>query len=141
MTQAGGGKTGCLGKVFRAFLAIVALVAGALAWDVWQIRGLRPPEDRTFEGFVRSGRTGVLMIDGDRLYSIAPHPKTVIPYSDPPVYEFNRSGELVNWTPGTKGQKGMMSETPVRPNGALASLEQARAWLLGGKKGGKAGGP
>jgi hypothetical protein len=141
MSQAGGGKTGCVGKVFRGVLLLVALVLGALAWDVWQIRALRPPEDRTFEGFVRSGRQGVLMIDGDRLYSIAPHPKTVLPYPDPPVYEFNRSGELVNWTPGTREQKGMISETPVRPNGALASLEQVRAWLVAGQKGGKAGRP
>ena len=122
-------RTGCLRLLFRGFLILVALGLGALAWDVWQLRGLQPPDDRTFEGFVRAGRPGFLRIDreGDRLYWIVPPAKTIVRFSEPPVYEFNRAGRLVNWTPGP--EKGMILDTPIRSRGASATVEEARSWL------------
>jgi hypothetical protein len=114
--------------LFRAFLVLVALAIGALAWDVWQLRALRPPEDRSFEGFVRAGRQGSLLIDAPhrRLYWVTSM-KTILPYSEPAVYEFDRSGALVNWSPGTS--EGMILDAPVRRSGAPATLGEARAWL------------
>lgn len=120
--------------LFRAFLVAALVVFAVLAWDVWQLRTLRPPEDRSFEGFLRSGRTGSFLIDAtaDRLYWIATSPSTVIRSPEPPVYAFNRSGQLIDWTPGTADQKGMMSDTPVRRTGKPADLSEARAWFRQG---------
>lgn len=117
--------------LFRGFLVLVALVLGVLGWDVWQLRSLRPPEDRTFEGFLRDGRRGEILIDsaGGRLYWVSAFPRTVIRYSQPPVYEFDRSGKLVNWTPGTDDLKGMFLDVPVRRAGRPATEAEARAWL------------
>lgn len=114
--------------LFRAFLVLVALVLGALAWDVWQLRRLQPPDDRTFEGFVRAGRQGSLLIDapGRRLYWMT-STRTIVPYSEPATYEFDRSGALVNWSPGTS--EGMLLNVPVRRNGKPATFDEARAWL------------
>jgi hypothetical protein len=113
----------------RGFLVLASLLLGALAWDVWQLRAMKPPRDRTFEGFVGEGRQGSLLIDaaGDRLYWIAPRPGMFVRNPEPPVYEFDRSGQLVNWTPGT--EKGMLLDVPVRRRGREAGVEQARAWL------------
>jgi hypothetical protein len=133
-------RSGCLRGAFRAFLVLAALALGGLAWDVAQLRTLRPPDDRTFEGFVRSGRTGSLLIEGDRLFWVAPPARTIVPYPEPPVYEFDRSGRLVNWTPQS-GERGMLVDAPVRRRGSAATLEEARAWLLGKEKRGKSGGP
>lgn len=128
-------RPGFLRLLFRAGLLLVALALGGLAWDVWQLRGLQPPEDRTFEGFLRSGRQGSFLIDtpGDRLYWVAPPTKTLVRSPEPPVYAFNRAGLLVDWTPGTADQKGMMSDTPVRRRGAPAGLADARAWFRPGR--------
>ncbi len=124
-------RAGCLRILFRAFLLVVALALGALAWDVWQLRALRPPEDRSFEGFVRSGRKGTFLIDeaAGRLYWVAPPTPTVVPCHEPPVYEFDRSGALVDWTPGTADRKGMILERPVTRSGSPATLVEARRWL------------
>ncbi len=129
MADAARPGAGCLRRLFQGFLLLVMLVLGTLAWDVWQLRALRPPDDRTFEGFVREGRRGTFRIEAERLYWTAPPAKTLIPYPDPPVYEFDRSGALVNWTPGTQGHMGMILEVPVRPRGKAAGLDEARAWL------------
>jgi subtilisin family serine protease len=87
--------------------------------------------DPTFDGFLRAGRRGSLMIDaaGGRLYWVAGRPKTLMPYPEPVVYEFGPTGTLLNWTPGTGDFKGMMLEQPVRRKGAAATVEEARAWL------------
>ncbi len=100
-----------------------------LAWDVGQLRGLRPPDDRSFEGFVRAGRAGTFRIDrdGGRVYWIAPPARTVVRFSEPPAYEFDRTGRLLNWTPGP--EKGMILDTPVHVHGTSATLDEARAWL------------
>jgi hypothetical protein len=122
-------RPGCLKLVVRGILLLVALGLGALAWDVWQLRGLQPPDDRSFEGFVRAGRQGSLRIDreGGRLYWTAPPARTVVRFSEPPVYEFDRSGQLVNWTPGP--EKGMIQDVPVRVRGAAATTDDARTWM------------
>lgn len=135
MSHDGPRRPGCFRLVFRLLLILVAAVLGILAWDVWQLRTLRPPEDRTFGGFVRDGREGSFLIDEDvgRLYWIAPSPPTVVPYPQPPVYAFDRAGRLVDWTPGTGDLKGMMQDRPVRRRGTPATREEARAWLVAGK--------
>jgi hypothetical protein len=117
-------------RLFRIFLLLIAVAFGALAWDIWQLRALRPPDDRTFDGFVRAGRQGTLQIDdaANRLYWTAPPRRTVVPYADH-VYEFDRQGLLVNWTPGAEEQKGMLLDRPVRRNGKPASVDEARSWL------------
>jgi len=111
-------------------LIVVLAVLGALMWDVVQLRALRPPEDRTFEGFVRDGRQGTLLLDAarDRLFWTAPPRKTFVKYSDH-VYEFDRAGQLVNWTPGPDGEKGMILDVPVVRGGKSATLEEARGWI------------
>ena len=131
MAQPAPRRSGCLKLLARGLLLLVALILGVLGWDVVQLRRLRPPDDRTFEGFLRNDRQGSLLIDhsGDRLYWIAPAARTVVRVAEPPVYEFDRSGRLVNWTPGTGDQKGMISDTPVQRRGAPATVEEARAWL------------
>ena len=117
-------------RLFVVLLLLVAAVVGVLAWDVRQLRELRPPDDRTFDGFVRAGRQGTLHLDGaaDRLYWTAPPRATVVKYSDH-VYEFDRSGRLINWTPGADEQKGMILDRPVRKSGKPATMDEARAWL------------
>lgn len=114
----------------RGFLTLVAVLLAVLGWDVWQLRALRPPQDPTFEGFLRAGRRGSLQIDpaGQRLYWAA-KASTVVPYPEPVVYEFGRSGALLNWTPGTDDFKGMILDAPVRRSGKPATVEEARAWL------------
>lgn len=117
-------------RLFVALLVVILATLGALGWDVLQLRALRPPEDRTFDGFVREGRQGALLLDGpgDRLYWTAPPRRTFVKYSDH-VYEFDRSGRLINWTPGPDGQMGMILDRPVRRNGTPATREEARAWF------------
>jgi len=124
-------RPGCLRLLFRAALVLVALALGAIAWDVWQLRALQPPDDRTFEGFLRAGRRGNPVIDkeGGRLYLIAPYARTVVPRWEPPVYEFDRSGRLVNWMSSGDSTKGMLLDAPVRWRGAAASVDEARAWI------------
>lgn len=123
-------RPGCFKLSAWGLLVLFLVVFGGLAWDVWQLRALRPPGDRTFDGFIRAGREGTLLIDsaGDRLYWSA-RQKTIARYSEPVVYEFGRSGALLNWTPGTDDLKGMLLDAPVRRRGAPASVEEARAWL------------
>ena len=113
-----------------ALLIVILAVLAALAWDVAQLRALRPPDDRTFDGFVRDGRQGTLFLDAaaDRLYWTAPPRRTFVKYSDH-LYEFDRTGQLVNWTPGADEQKGMILDRPVRRSGRPATVEEARAWL------------
>ena len=115
----------------RAIFVLVVLALAALGWDVWQVRALQPPSDRSFEGFVIAGRQGSFLIDapGERLYWVAPPPKTLMSYPEPPVYEFNRSGELMNWTPGTEDHRGMLGSVPVLRQGVPAGLNEVRAWL------------
>ncbi len=122
-------RSGCSRVLARGVLALVALALGGLGWDVWQLRQLRPPEDSTFDGFVRSGRAGSLLLDAtsDRLYWIAAPPPTIIRSPAPPAYEFNRSGVLLNWTPGS--EKGMILEAPVHPRGSAVSVDDARRWI------------
>lgn len=117
-------------RIRLVLLLVVLLVGGGLTWDVLQLRALRPPEDRTFEGFIRAGRVGLLELDpaAGRLYWTAPPRRTFVKYSDH-VYEFDRSGRLVNWTPGAEEQKGMMLDQPVRKSGTPATLEAVRAWM------------
>jgi hypothetical protein len=125
-------RPGCLNLLFRAFLVLVALVLGVLAWDTWQLRTLRPPADATFDGFLNAGRSPLrLHLDtaADRLYWVAPPVKTVAPYSEWPLYEFDRSGRLVNWTPDFGNFKGMMQDTKMDLRGMPASMDEARAWL------------
>jgi hypothetical protein len=110
-------------------LAVVALLAG-LAWDVHQLRSLRPPDDRSLDGFLAAGRRpSALHLDDvtERLAWTAPFPPTILPHADPPVYLFDRAGCLVDWTPG--GEPGMFSGAPIPRRGREATLEQARAWL------------
>ena len=115
-------------RFLKAVLVLIVAVLGALAWDVWQLRSLRPPPDRSFEGFVRAGRASTsLLIDEGRLYWIAPRPRTIVPHAEPPVYAFDRRGALVDWTPG--GEPGMLSGAPLRPKGRKATLDQARQVL------------
>lgn len=119
-------------RIFVRVLLVVTLAAfGALAWDVWQLQGLRPPADPTFEGFLRAGRRGSMLIDaaGQRLYWVAGPPRTAMPYPEPVVYEFGQTGVLLNWTPGTGDFKGMMLDAPVRRKGAPVGVEEARGWL------------
>lgn len=122
-------RAGCLRLLFRGALVLVALFLGGLAWDVRQLRALRPPQDSSFDGFVRDGRKGTLTIDssGERLYWVAPWAKTIARSSEPPVYEFDRRGALVNWTPGD--EKGMILDAPIRRRGTPATVDEARAWL------------
>jgi hypothetical protein len=129
VTAAAPRRSGLLRLFIRGGLFLAALLLGALAWDVWQLRAMKPPPDRSFEGFVREGRQGSLLIDtaGERLYWIAPRPGMIVRNPAPPVYEFDRSGQLLNWTPGT--EKGMILDVPVRRRGAPAGMDQARAWL------------
>jgi hypothetical protein len=124
-------RPGCLRLLVRAALLPVALGLGILAWDIWALRALQPPDERTFEGFLRAGRQGNPVIDkeGKRLYLIAPYPRTIVTRWEPPVYEFDRSGRLVNWMPSGDSKKGMLLEAPVRWRGAAASVDEARAWL------------
>jgi hypothetical protein len=116
--------------LLRALLVLVAVALSVLAWDVWQLRRLRPPEDPTFEGFLRDGRVGSLLLDssGQRLYWMT-SARTVVQYSEPVVYEFGRSGALLNWTPGTGDFKGMILDAPVQRRGTPATVNEARAWL------------
>ena len=118
--------------ILKGVLTLVVLGLGVLAWDVWQLRSLRPPAERTFEGFLRAGRTFQgLRIDPTvaRLYWIHGPAPTLFPYSQPVVYAFNPKGNLVDWTPGTENFKGMISGAPVVQAGPGVTLEQARAWL------------
>lgn len=121
-----------LKALLKGILVLVVLGLGVVAWDVWQLRGLRPPPDRTFEGFIRAGRTfqGLRMdpVVG-RLYWIYGPAPTLIKYPRPVVYAFDRKGGLVDWTPGGDDFKGMISGAPVVQAGSEATLEQARAWL------------
>jgi hypothetical protein len=119
----------------RTFLVVALAVFAVLAWDVWKLKGLRPPADPTFEGFLKAGRRGSLLIDspGRRLYWVAGPPGTVMPYPEPVVYEFGSSGSLLNWTPGTGDFKGMMLDAPVRRKGTPATVDEARAWLRAGR--------
>lgn len=114
----------------RGILVVLALALAALGWDVLQLRALRPPDDRTFEGFVRAGRRGSLLLDAaaGRLYWTAPPRNTLVRYSDH-VYEFDRSGALLNWTPGAEEQKGMLLDRPVMKRGTPATADEARAWM------------
>lgn len=118
--------------IIRAFLVLAAVAFGILAWDVWQLRLLRPPVDDRFEAFVRAGRTGSLSLDapGGRLYWSAPPVRTVLRYSGHPVFVFDRAGNLVNWTPGGD-VKGMKVDVPISVRGAPATVEEARAWMAG----------
>jgi len=117
-------------RLLVVLLFLIVAAAGVLIWDVLQLRALRPPDDRTFDGFLRAGREGALLLDAaaDRLYWTAPPRKTVVRYSDH-VYEFDRSGRLINWTPGAGEQKGMILDLPVRKSGKPATVEEARAWM------------
>ena len=117
-------------RLLAVLLFLVLAVAGVLTWDVLQLRALKPPDDRTFEGFVRAGREGTLLLDADaaRLYWTAPPRKTFVKWADH-VYEFDRSGQLINWTPGAEEQKGMILDRPVRKSGKAATPEDARAWM------------
>ena len=117
-------------RLLLVLLVVLLILGGGLTWDVLQLRALRPPEDRTFEGFLRAGRNGSLQLDpaGGRLYWIAPPRRTFVKYSDH-VYEFDRSGRLVNWTPGAEEQKGMILDQPVRRSGKPATMDDARAWM------------
>ena len=123
--------------LLKAVLVLVVLGLGVLAWDVWQLRTLRPPEDRSFEGFLRAGRAPQsLRIDdvGARLYWVHGPAPTLVRYAQPVVYAFDLRGRLVDWTPGTEDFTGMISGAPVIRAGRDATLEQARAWLRGGTK-------
>ena len=116
-------------RLVKIAFVLLAAALGAVAWDVWQIRSLRPPPDRSFEGFTRAGRASTsFRIDeaGGRLYWIAPRPRTIVPHAEPPVYAFDRRGALVDWTPG--GEPGMLSGAALRPRGREATPEQARVW-------------
>jgi hypothetical protein len=117
--------------LIRGALVVALAVFADLAWDVWTHKRLRPPAGQTFDGFVREGRKGTLLIDsaGQRLYWVAGPPGTVMPYPEPVVYEFGPSGALLNWTPGTHDFRGMMLDAPVRSKGKPATLDEARAWL------------
>jgi len=122
--------------ILKVVLALVVLGLGVLAWDVWQLRTLRPPAERTFEGFLRAGRAPRgLRIDPvvARLYWIHGPAPTLVRYSRPVVYAFNPKGDLVDWTPGTDDFKGMISGAPVVQAGPDVTLEQARAWLRANK--------
>src|SRR5689334_2943469 len=102
-------------KAVKILFVLLALGLGAVAWDVAQLRGLRPPADRSFEGFARAGRTSTSFhIDdaGGRLYWVSPAPRTIVPHAEAPVYAFDRRGALVDWTPG--GEPGMISGAPLR---------------------------
>lgn len=125
-------RSGFLRFLIRAFLVLAAAAMGVLAWDVWQLRLLRPPVDDRFEGFVSAGRTGSLSLDapGGRLYWSAPPVRTVMRYSGHPIFEFERTGRLVNWTPGGD-VKGMKVDVPVVARGTPVTLEGARAWMAG----------
>jgi hypothetical protein len=123
--------------LLKAVLVLVVAGLGVLAWDVWQLRGLRTPADETFEGFLRAGRTPRdLRLDdvGARLYWVHGPAPTLVPYPQPVVYAFDLRGGLVDWTPGTEDFKGMRSGAPVIRAGREATLAQARAWLRAGKK-------
>jgi hypothetical protein len=115
-------------RLLKLALLLIVLGLGAVAWDVDQLRGLRPPPDATFESFSRAGS---YRIDESRIYWIAPPPRTILPHAAPPVYAFDRRGALVDWTPGA--EPGMRSGSPLRPRGREATREQARAWLTTGR--------
>lgn len=127
-------RPGCGRLLVRGLLILLALALGVLAWDVWQLRALQPPENRTFQGFVMDGRPGSLRIDRDRgrLYWIAPRARTVVRFPEPPAYEFDRSGRLVNWTPGTP--KGMLHDDPVHVRGDAVTVAEAAGWIQPGGK-------
>ena len=125
-------RAGCLRQIFRAVLFLAALLLGVLAWDVWQLRALRPPENATFEGFLADGRSRLaLTLDkgGGRLYWTAPPRPTVARTSEQPVYEFDRTGRLINWTPSIRDLKGMLLDEKVQVRGESATVDDARAWL------------
>jgi hypothetical protein len=116
--------------LIRIFLLLAAVAMGILAWDVWQLRLLRPPVDDRFEAFVAAGRTGSLSLDApnERLYWSAPPVRTVMRYSGQPLFVFDRAGNLVNWTPGGN-VKGMKIDVPLSVRGIPVTLEDARAWM------------
>lgn len=118
---------GALGVV----VVLIVAFLGVTTWDAWKLRQLRPPEDQSFEGFLRAGRKShFFLINGEkeRLYWVT-WQNTIVPYSEPVVYEFDRSGKLLNWTPGTDNFEGMMVRQPVRKGGAMATIDEARAWI------------
>ena len=127
-------RPGCFRQLIRAAVWLFVLgivgVIGISAWDALQLRKLRPPFEQTFEGFVRDGRKGSFLIDAavERLYW-STWQGTLTVYSEPVVYEFDRSGKLLNWTPGTDNFEGMMLRRPVRRRGEPATMEEARAWM------------
>lgn len=125
------GRMAGMRKVVKLLFVLLALGLGVLAWDVYQLRALQPPADRTFEGFARAGKAATLLrIDdaGGRLYWLTLPPKRVLVRDTaPPVYAFDREGALVDWTPG--GEPGMISGSPLYSRGRDATLETARAWL------------
>lgn len=109
---------------------MIALGLGAIAWDVWQIRSLRPPADRSFEGFRRAGREAkVVFIDDARgqLKWIGAPARTIVPAAAPPVYVFDRRGALLDWSPGE--EPGVLSGQAIHRGGRVVSIEQAWAWL------------
>ena len=125
------GRMAAMRKCVKALFVLLALGLGVLAWDVYQLRSLRPPPDRTFDGLTRAGRAATsFRIDdaGGRLYWIAPSPKRVLVRDvEPALYVFDRQGALLDWTPG--GEPGMMSGSPLRSRGRQATRDEARAWL------------
>lgn len=118
-------------RVLKFVLLLIALGLGVVAWDVYRIRALRPPDDRSFEGFRRAGREAtVFFIDDSRglLKWIAPPARTLVPASAPPVYVFDRRGSLVDWSPGE--EKGVVSGEGIHRGGRRVTVEEAWAWLL-----------
>ncbi len=125
-------RPGCLRLLFLAILALVAIALGILAWDVWQLRALAPPAEATFEGFLEAGRRPEgLCIDaaGERLYWEAPRARTFTRNSKFPLYEFDRRGRLINWTPDCGNSNGMIQDTAMKVRGTPTGLQEARAWL------------
>jgi hypothetical protein len=116
--------------LLRLVLLAIAAGLGGLAWDVAQLRALKPPSDPTFEGFLRDGRVPASLrleeINQTLSWTGRP-PRTLLPHPEPPVYLFGRSGRLLDWTPGA--EPGMFSGAPLRARGQTVDLDRARAWL------------